>query len=262
MKTPAFWSQPPGFVARLLQPLGWLYGRITAARMARAGARVTVPVVCVGNLTAGGAGKTPTARWIAAWAAAEGRRPAILSRGYGGRLADPTIVDPAIHAAADCGDEPLLLARDTTVVVARDRAAGAALAVSRGSGLLIMDDGLQNPSLAKDLRLAVVDGGSGVGNGLCLPAGPLRAPLPAQWRHVDAVLLIGDGAPGEQLARQAEAAGKPVSLPSRGSAARRSSSRHCGRRGLMCGRRAPSRIITPSHRRMSRAWSGWPGPTA
>lgn len=210
MKTPAFWSQPPGLAARLLQPLGWLYGRITAARMGRAGTRVPVPVICVGNFTAGGAGKTPTARWIGGWAQAGGLAPAFLSRGHGGRLAGPVMVDPALHGSADCGDEPLLLVRDAPVFVARDRAGGAALAVSEGAGLLVMDDGLQNPSLVKDFRLAVVDGGAGVGNGLCLPAGPLRAPLLLQWPHVDAVLIIGDGAPGEALARQADAAGKPV----------------------------------------------------
>jgi tetraacyldisaccharide 4'-kinase len=210
MKAPAFWARPPGLVARLLQPLGWLYGRITALRMARPGVSCGMPVICIGNLTVGGAGKTPTARWISVWAATHGLGPAVLSLGYGGRLQGPVMVDPAVHAAADCGDEPLLLARNAPVVVARDRVAGAKLALAQGARLLIMDDGLQNPSLAKDLRLAVVDAGAGVGNGLVFPAGPLRASLDRQWAHVDAVLLIGAGAAGEVMARQALAAGKPV----------------------------------------------------
>jgi tetraacyldisaccharide 4'-kinase len=211
MKAPAFWSRPPGMAAWLLAPLGWLYGRFTAARMARQGAAAGAPVICIGNLTAGGAGKTPTARWVAEWAARQGLKPAILSRGYGGRLEGPVMVDPAAHSAADCGDEPLLLARSSPVVVARDRPAGAALAVARGADLIVMDDGLQNPSLRKDLRIAVVDGESGVGNGFCLPAGPLRAPLADQLPHIDAFLIIGGGgAPGDAVTAAAEAAGKPV----------------------------------------------------
>jgi tetraacyldisaccharide 4'-kinase len=210
MRALAFWSRPPGLLALLLRPLGWLYGRATALRMARPGAPAGVPVVCVGNFTAGGAGKTPTARWIAAWAAAEGLRPAVLSRGYGGALAGPVAVDPAAHGAADVGDEPLLLARDGHVVVARDRVAGAAFARRAGAGLIVLDDGLQNPSLRKDVSIAVVDGGVGFGNGFCLPAGPLRAPVADQLRHVDAVLVIGEGAPGDAAAAAAEAAGRPV----------------------------------------------------
>jgi tetraacyldisaccharide 4'-kinase len=210
MKAPAFWSRPPGVAARLLAPLGWLYGRVAAARMARPGQAAGVPVICVGNLTAGGAGKTPTARWISDWAKGRGFRPVVLSRGYGGRLDGPIMVDPARHRAIDCGDEPLLLARGAPVAVARDRPAGAALAEAQGADLLIMDDGLQNPSLTKDFRLAVVDGGFGVGNGFCLPAGPLRAPLVDQLAHVDAVVVIGEGAPGDAAAAAAEAAGKPV----------------------------------------------------
>jgi tetraacyldisaccharide 4'-kinase len=210
MKAPAFWGQPPGLLARLLQPFGWLYGRITAARMARSGAACGQPVICVGNLTVGGAGKTPTVRWLAAWAKERGLAPVILSRGYGGQIAGPTMVDPALHDATACGDEPLLLARDAPVVVAHDRVAGAAMAVGQGAKLIIMDDGLQNPSLTKNLRIAVVDCGFGIGNGCCLPAGPLRAPLDLQWPHVDAVLLVGEGAAGETVAHLAVAAGKPL----------------------------------------------------
>ncbi len=209
MRPPAFWSAPPGLLARLLSPLGWLYGRITAARMSRIGARIDVPVICVGNFTAGGAGKTPTAAWIAGWAHREGLRPVILSRGYGGRLPGPIVVDPARHGAADCGDEPLLLARVAPVVVSADRLAGARLAATLGD-VVIMDDGMQNPAVAKQATIAVVDGGAGVGNGRCLPAGPLRAPLAAQLPHASAVLIIGTGAEGEHVAEAARAAGKPV----------------------------------------------------
>jgi tetraacyldisaccharide 4'-kinase len=209
MKAPAFWGAPPGILAWLLSPLGWLYGRIAAARMARAGTRIDIPVVCVGNFTAGGAGKTPTALWIVAWLQRQGRRPVVLSRGYGGSLGGPLLIDPARHGAADCGDEPLLLARIAPVVVSADRAAGARLAATRGD-VIVMDDGMQNPAIAKDAVIAVVDGGAGVGNGFSLPAGPLRAPLADQLPHASAVLVIGEGLAGEAVAKAARAAGKPV----------------------------------------------------
>jgi tetraacyldisaccharide 4'-kinase len=178
--------------------------------MGRAGARAPVPVICIGNFTAGGAGKTPTALAVAALLSARGERPAFLSRGYGGRLAGPVLVDPHRHTARDVGDEPLLLVRAAPAILARDRPAGAALAAERGASVVIMDDGLQNPSLAKDLALAVVDGATGIGNGLTLPAGPLRAPMPAQWAAIDAVLVIGKGEPGSRVAEEAARRGKPV----------------------------------------------------
>ncbi len=197
MKAPAFWSRPPGLVARLLAPLGWIYGAVTVWRMGRPGERVGIPVICIGNLTAGGAGKTPTVQMLAAALRARGETPFVVSRGYGGRLSGPVRVAPDRMTAADCGDEPRLLARSTPVIVARDRLAGARLAEAEGATLVLLDDGLQNPRLAKDCAIAVVDSGSmlghGLGNGLCLPAGPLRAPVAVQMRHVDAVLLIGDG---------------------------------------------------------------------
>lgn len=208
MKAPAFWWEHGSAAAALLAPAGWLWGRIAAARMARPGRRAAVPVVCIGNLVAGGAGKTPTAMAVARLLAARGLRPVFLSRGYGGTLREPTLVDPARHTATECGDEPLLLARLRPTVVAADRVAGAALAVRHGD-VIVMDDGLQNPSLVKDITVAVVDGARGVGNGRCIPAGPLRAPLAAQWPQVHALLVIGPDAPGEALA--AEAAGR--SLP-------------------------------------------------
>ncbi|MCV9939585.1 tetraacyldisaccharide 4'-kinase [Boseaceae bacterium BT-24-1] len=211
MRAPGFWwRSPPSALAQLLSPLGALYGAITLSRMRQPGAQAGIPVICVGNFVAGGAGKTPTTLALAARLAAMGETPFALTRGYGGRLAGPVRVDPARHTPVDVGDEPLLLAARLPTIVARKRPAGAALARSSGASLVLMDDGLQNPSLHKDLRLAVVDGAVGVGNSLCLPAGPLRAPLAGQMEQIDAIVLIGDGLAGDHVATQAIAAGKPV----------------------------------------------------
>ena len=187
-----------------------LSGAATLRRMGRPGEAAGVPVICVGNFIAGGAGKTPTALALAALLQQRGETPVLLTRGYGGRLSGPVRVDPAIHGPIDIGDEPLLLARRAPTIVARDRVAGAALARSVGASVIIMDDGLQNPSLQKQLSLAVVDGAAGAGNGYCVPAGPLRAPLAAQLRHVQAVLIIGAGEPGAAIAALAKAQGKAV----------------------------------------------------
>lgn len=211
MRAPGFWWRPePGRLARLLSPLGWLYGTLTLRRMRRPGISVGIPVICVGNFVAGGAGKTPTAIALTEMLAARGEKPFVLMRGYGGRLAGPVAVDPSSHSAADIGDEALLMAGRVPTVVAHDRPAGAALAKALGASVIVMDDGLQNPSLAKALRLAMVDGASGVGNGLCLPAGPLRAPLAGQCEATDVVIVIGDGEAGAAVAAEASAAGLPV----------------------------------------------------
>jgi tetraacyldisaccharide 4'-kinase len=211
-RTPSFWHRPhPSLLARLLQPAGALYGAVTAARMARPGATPAIPVLCIGNPTAGGAGKTPAALALASLMSARGFAPAIVSRGHGGRIAGPVLVSPSGHLASQVGDEPLMMARrGALVVVARDRAEGVAHAASLGATLAILDDGLQNPALKKDFTLAVIDGAVGVGNGLCVPAGPLRAPLEAQWPLIDAALVIGEGAAGEEVAELAHEAGKPV----------------------------------------------------
>jgi tetraacyldisaccharide 4'-kinase len=207
MRAPAFWwAEAPSPLAHLLAPAGQLYGVIAAARMRRPGWRAPLPVVCIGNLTVGGAGKTPVAIAVAAVLRARGEGPVFLSRGYGGTLAGPVLVEPDRHDAAAVGDEPLLLARHAPVVVSRDRVAGARLAANHGS-VIVMDDGLQNPSLVKDVAFAVVDGATGLGNGLVFPAGPLRAPLAAQLRHVHGLVIVGAGKPGTL---PAWADGRPV----------------------------------------------------
>jgi tetraacyldisaccharide 4'-kinase len=182
-----------GAVGGCLAPLGALYGLAARGRYARAVPyRARLPVVCIGNLVAGGTGKTPLALYLCAELQAAGLRPAVLTRGYGGRVAGPHWVR-AGDAADAVGDEALLLARAAPTLVARDRAAGAR-EIERAAGpsaadIVVMDDGLQNPQLAKDLTLAVVDGSRGLGNGRVIPAGPLRAPLAFQLGLVDAIVV-------------------------------------------------------------------------
>jgi tetraacyldisaccharide 4'-kinase len=178
--------------------------------MGQDGGDAGIPVLCVGNPTLGGAGKTPAAIAVARILAAAGRRPFLLSRGYGGALAGPVQVDPARHRAADVGDEPLLLARVAPTIVARDRAAGAKTARAAGAGTVVMDDGFQSPSLRKDRSILVVDGSRGIGNGQVFPAGPLRAPLAAQLGRAQAVLVVGSGDAGEWAAGEARARGLKV----------------------------------------------------
>jgi len=202
MREPAFWWREPGLLAALLAPLGALYGAVAALRLQLPGRRARVPVVCVGNLTLGGSGKTPAAIAIARMLQAAGDRPAFLTRGYGGRLAGPVLVEPA-HTAAEVGDEPLLLARVAPTIVARDRVAGAA-AVPAETTVIVMDDGFQNPSLEKDISVVVIDGRRGIGNGKTFPAGPLRAPLAAQLGRYPALLVVGEtGASAQALLKAA-----------------------------------------------------------
>lgn len=211
MRAPDFWwRRERSTLAALLSPLGAALGAATLARMRRPGVEVGIPVVCVGNPTVGGAGKTPAVIAIAKRLMAKGLQPAILSRGYGGRLKGPVKVDSLLHSAEDVGDEPLLHARAAPTFVARDRLAGAQMAAQADADILIMDDGFQNPTLAKALSILVVDAGVGVGNGLCLPAGPLRAPLAPQLERAQALLVVGEGAPGERVARDGYAAGVVV----------------------------------------------------
>jgi tetraacyldisaccharide 4'-kinase len=211
VRAPRFWSKPrPTLLARLLQPTGWAYGRATAQRMRGQGERVGAPTICVGNFTVGGAGKTPTALALARMLLGDGRRVAFLSRGYGGaERAEPLLVDADSHTAKLVGDEPLVLARLAQCWVGTDRARSARSAVEAGANALILDDGLQNPGLVKDLSFAIVDGESGFGNGLCVPAGPLRAPISAQLPFVQALIVLGgDDAAASRIA--ALAPGKPL----------------------------------------------------
>lgn len=209
---PSFWWRPrSGVAAMALWPLAKANGVAAAWRMGRAPRfRAPVPVICVGNFVVGGAGKTPTALALARIARARGLKSGFLAPGYGGSAAGPLLVDPARHTAAVVGDEPLLLAAAAPTVIGRDRAAAARLLLAEGVGLIIMDDGFQNPSLAKDLSLVCVDAGAGIGNGLVLPAGPLRAPLAVQLRRADALILIGEDTRAEPLVRAAARAGRPV----------------------------------------------------
>jgi tetraacyldisaccharide 4'-kinase len=192
MRAPAFWWREPGFYSWLLSPLSFAYGTVAAARIARTGTRASVPVICVGNPTVGGAGKTPAALAIAAMLKDAGERPFFLTRGYGGRLAGPLTVDLQNHTAADVGDEPLLLARNFPTVVARDRVAGAHIAAHAGASVIVMVDGFQNPSLHKDFSILAVDGGLGLGNGCVFPAGPLRAPADQQLQLAHCIVVVGE----------------------------------------------------------------------
>jgi len=197
MKTPGFWYRPAGIKARLLGPLGSLYGAAGRLRWRLARPRAAgVPVVCVGNLTVGGAGKTPLAIAVAQRLAAAGLDPHMLTRGYRGRLPGPVQVDLGVHDAADVGDEALLLAAHVPTWRSPDRIAGARVAVAAGAGALVMDDGFQNPHLAKDVSLLAVDGAGGLGNGRVLPAGPLREPPEDGLARADAVVLVGEDAHG------------------------------------------------------------------
>jgi tetraacyldisaccharide 4'-kinase len=195
MRAPGFWANPPGRpggAARLLAPLAWLWTQAARRRMRRGpGARVGVPVICVGNLTAGGAGKTPTVIALAQHLAARGVAAHVVSRGHGGRLEGPARVDPARHTAEEVGDEPLLAAAFAPTWIGRDRAAAAGAAAGAGAAAVLMDDGLQNPSLAKDLSIVVVDAGFGFGNGRVMPAGPLREPVADGLARADLLLAIG-----------------------------------------------------------------------
>ncbi|MEZ2142533.1 tetraacyldisaccharide 4'-kinase [Bradyrhizobium sp. DN5] len=209
MREPAFWYRPRSPQSYVLSPLGALYGAITARRMARQGFDAGIPVICVGNYHVGGAGKTPTVLALTKLLRELGETPVVLSRGYGGSLKGPVMVDRMRHTAADVGDEPLMMAREVPVVVARDRLDGVALAKSQGATVILMDDGFQNPSLLKDASLIVIDSERGVGNGMVFPAGPLRAPLQAQLARTDALVLIGDGRAANDVAAELAKRDKP-----------------------------------------------------
>jgi len=183
-----------GLMPGLLTPIEAMYAALSTRRITRPPVHTApVPVICIGNLTAGGTGKTPLTRLIAQWLADHGASPVILSRGYGGRLKGPIWVDRATHGADDVGDEPLMMAADAPVMVARrrDDGARAALHDRPETGAIVLDDGLQNPHVEKNLSIAVVDARRMFGNGRVIPSGPLRAPLPVQVPRIDAFVLNG-----------------------------------------------------------------------
>ena len=209
MRPPRFWAADgPAWPGVVLAPLGGLVAAVTARLVARGGWRASVPVLCVGNASVGGSGKTVVALDLAARLAASGRAPHVLLRGYGGAVRGVRPV-AAEDPAALVGDEAKLLAAVAPTWVGADRAASARAAVAAGAGVLVLDDGLQNPGLVKNLSLLVVDGGAGFGNGRVLPAGPLREPVVAAAARCAAMVLIGEDRQRE-AARVAARVGLPV----------------------------------------------------
>jgi tetraacyldisaccharide 4'-kinase len=208
--TPSFWYDKPGALARVLSPLSLLYARVARSRAARVTPyRSKLPVICIGNFTAGGGGKTPTALAVAKMLQGQGMRPCFLTRGYGGTIQGPHLVSEKDHAD-QVGDEPLLLAAVAPTVIAANRADGAKFIEGLDANVVVMDDGFQNPQLEKDLSVIAVDSGRGIGNGFVLPAGPLRAPLTEQMDRADALIVIGEGDKAESLAETFAKAGKKV----------------------------------------------------
>jgi tetraacyldisaccharide 4'-kinase len=212
---PSWWYEHgPHWQASLLQPIARIYGAIAEWGYKRAAPhRAKFPVICVGNFTAGGTGKTPMALLVADLVEAAGGEPWFLSRGYGGRLDGQERVDPARHTAAEVGDEPLLLAARATTVISHNRQLGAEFIARQAppNAVIIMDDGLQNPALAKDLTIAVVDAARGFGNGAVIPAGPLRAPLAFQMRLADVIVV--NGANADFARRQLADASRATAIP-------------------------------------------------
>ncbi|MBE9604020.1 tetraacyldisaccharide 4'-kinase [Acetobacteraceae bacterium H6797] len=193
MRAPGFWSgDGGGIMPLLLSPIASIYARTTAKRMSQPGWQAPVPVICCGNATAGGAGKTTVALDLGRRLGNRGVNVHFLLRGYGGKLKGPVRVDPAKHDSRAVGDEALLLAAERPTWIAADRAAGAKAAIEAGAQAIVMDDGLQNPTLEKDLSLLVIDGGFGFGNGKVIPSGPLREPVAAAAARSQAALLIGE----------------------------------------------------------------------
>lgn len=210
-EAPPFWWEPTDWRARALWPVSALYGLVAGYRMRRAARQpVDAPVLCIGNFTVGGTGKTPTAIAFAQAAKQRGLKPGILSRGHGGSFGQPHLVDPAHDSAKHVGDEPLLLAAHAPVAVTPNRVLGAKLLIAQGCDFLIMDDGFQSARIRIDYALPIVDASHGIGNGHVIPGGPLRAPLQEQLQHADGLLRMGRGEAADDVVRRASRAGKPV----------------------------------------------------
>ena len=192
MHAPKFWFKKAGLRSMWLSPIAALWSFQTARRLKRAPQKIDMPVICVGNISMGGTGKTPTAIYLAQALNELGYNPFILSRGFGGSIEGPMRVTPD-HIAKEVGDEAVLMAYFAPVIVSRDRMKGGAFAQEQGADILIMDDGFQNPDLHKDMSIIVVDSDVGFGNGKVFPSGPLREPIQAAIKRADVVLLIGEG---------------------------------------------------------------------
>ena len=193
MHAPKFWYSPRGWQSTILSPIGALYGVATACRQKRVKpTQLNIPVICIGNLNVGGTGKTPTTIALAQYLTSQNIAVHIVSRGYGGSLRSVTQVDPRAHTAEETGDEPLLMAAFAPTWVADSRVAGARAAQQAGAEVILLDDGFQDPSLSKDISIVVVNAQRGFGNGLCLPAGPLREPAQVGMQRADALISIGD----------------------------------------------------------------------
>lgn len=211
-KSPEFWWRKPfPLSAAPLVPFSWIYGFVSGKRMFRKPkAKSRLPVVCIGNFVVGGTGKTPFAIALAELLRSDGLAPGFLLRGYGGRERGPLLVDAAGQDAGDVGDEALLLAEHGPTIISSDRPRGARLAEAQAIDVLLMDDGFQNPALAKDLNLVLVDCATGFGNGFCLPAGPLRAPADRQIIRTDCLVLVGEGEEADEAVHLAGRKGLPI----------------------------------------------------
>lgn len=206
-----WWRQGWSWQALLLALPSLVYGHFAGQRMLQKPAgSASVPVICIGNFVVGGTGKTPFSIRLAERLRLEGHRPAFLLRGYGGKEQGPLLVDPDRHTAEDVGDEALLLAATAPTVIAADRVAGAQTIKDLDADILIMDDGFQNPALFKDLSIVLVDGETGLGNGLCLPAGPLRAPMARQIIKTDVLVVVGEGNAAQNAVHLASRKGLPI----------------------------------------------------
>jgi tetraacyldisaccharide 4'-kinase len=207
---PFWWKQGTDLRALALYPFSLVYAAVARRRLLNAPRqRFDLPVLCVGNLTVGGSGKTPVAIALAKAAKRMRRTPGFLSRGHGGTVTQPQLVDPHHDIARHVGDEPMLLARHAITAVTPDRAAGAALLAAEGCDFIIMDDGFQSQRIRIDYALIVVDSRRGIGNGFVIPAGPMRGGLVDQMRYCDGVLKMGQGPNAERVIRHAAKAGRP-----------------------------------------------------